>query len=97
MCASFLCRKKAEKSALSKELFDARSSPLKARYSEKVFVFGFFLESRLSRLKENGPRATHDYEIEKISQEKALEKLKQEVTEKPSESKEANAAGKTSE
>jgi len=41
-----------------------------------VFVFGcFFLESRL---KENGPRRDpepHVTEIEKISQEKALEKL----------------------
>ena len=62
-------QKRAEKSALSKELFDARSSPLKARYSEKVFVFGFFLESRL---KENGPRATHDMKLKKSHKKKHL-------------------------
>ena len=67
----FYAERTKKKSALSKELFDARSSPLKARGSEKVFVFLGFLESRL---KENGPRATQTNEIEKIT-EKALEKL----------------------
>ena len=63
-------KKSRKERTLKKELFDARSSPLfKARGSEKVFVFLGFLESRL---KENGPRATHDMKLKKSHKKKHL-------------------------
>lgn len=60
---------RAEKSALSKELFDARSSPLKARYSEKVFVFGFFSREPFER---EWPQSHTDMKLKKSHKKKHL-------------------------